>query len=113
MDISQCNRALKGLIVSLRIDETDLIGLLDKLLQQSKGQRRFAAPRGTSDQYIGAVRLEEDLLILLTRAQQQDMSADALIQGLQVIGEQLLDQLNHAIATVSLRCIIRLLFERG
>ena len=38
--------------------------------------------------------------------------ARALIQCLQVIGEKLLNQLNHAIAMVSLRCIIRLLFER-
>src|SRR5437879_10075800 len=40
------------------------------------------------------------------------MSADKLLPGLQVIGEKLLDQLNHTISMVAPGCIVSLLFER-
>ena len=61
LTVAQDDGAVESFVVSFRVDDAELIAVLDETFQETRGRRRFAAAGRTGDQNIGAVGRKTNL----------------------------------------------------
>src|SRR5690606_33508209 len=75
--IADRHHGLQRTVVAFRIDDADLVRLVDQAFHETGRQRGFAAARRPGDQHVAAVRRNTyGSAVVGTRAQEQQVAVD-------------------------------------
>src|SRR5262245_28244326 len=110
--VAQDHRAFEGRVIAFRVNYAELIAPLSQALEKAAGQSRFPDAGRSRDQKVDAVGLQSDLFAVFAHAEQYAVALKSGLDLAQVVAEQRLAKLDHAIAVVAPRHPIGLLFDR-
>src|SRR5207248_6042431 len=85
------NGDLQVVIVTFGINDAELVAVLMEPLENSSGERRFPAPRGTGEQDGGSIWAEDDWFIARTPDEDGMPAQGCGLKSTQVVRDQRLD----------------------
>src|SRR5882724_834531 len=96
--VPEHDAAFQQRVVAFRIHDAELIALAGETREEARGERRLPASRGLGDQNGQAVGIEPNLVTLRASPYGDGVAREPALQIREVIGDELVDQLDHALA---------------
>ena len=97
--IADSHQALKRNVIPFGIHNADLIRLRNQTFNETSSERRFSAPRRSSNKNIGSIGRDPDDCLIEAYTEGNVATFELLVNLLKVVGDEVVDQLDNPVAS--------------